>query len=67
MFFHPLDCPGFGSVRLVQTNTSNYDNGTTGVSGVLQFCNNNEWNTVCDNNLTDFDTDRFCAQFGYNS
>ena len=62
-----LECREFGDLRLQQTTTTNYANGTTGVSGILQFCEYNTWRTVCENNYTDNDVQRFCKDFGYTS
>ncbi len=62
-----VECQIFGRVRLQQTTTTNFDNGTAAVSGIIQFCEYSTWRTVCENNYTDFEADLFCKQFGYTS
>ena len=62
------ECRNYGDLRLQQTTTTNYDNGTASVSGILQFCSSyGSWRTVCENNFTDANINQFCNNLGYSS
>ena len=61
------ECRNYGDLRLQETTTTNYDNGTASVSGILQFCESSTWSTVCENNFTDTNINQFCSNFGYTS
>ena len=61
------ECNNFGDIRLVDTSVQNNDDGTTDVAGVLEFCNDGTWNTVCMDSITPNDANRLCNQYGFNS
>ncbi|XP_019854701.1 PREDICTED: uncharacterized protein LOC109583709 [Amphimedon queenslandica] len=61
------ECSTFGQVRLTDTNTVYYSNGTSGTTGNVEFCNSGTWNGVCQNDLDNSDANIFCRSFGYNN
>ena len=61
------ECSTFGQVRLTDTVTAYYNNGTSGTTGNVEFCNSGTWNGVCQNDLNNSDANIFCQRFGYNS
>ena len=65
--FSSAECQSHGQIRLTERNTVYYDNGTSGTTGNLEFCNSGRWHGVCHNNLNDSGAYLFCRQFGYNS
>ena len=62
-----IECSSFGVLRLAQFTTEYYINGTSGTTGILQFCKNGVWGTVCSESLHDEDITAFCNQLGYSS
>ena len=62
-----IECSSFGYLRLAQFTTEYYNNGTSGTTGILQFCNYGVWGTVCSESLRDEDITMFCNQLGYSS
>ena len=67
VFTSSAECQSFGQVRLTERNTVYYDNGTSCITGNLDFCTSGRWQGICHNNLNDSDAYLFCRQFGYNS
>ena len=61
------ECNYYGDIRLVDTSVQYGSNGTTEVTGVLEFCNYGTWNTVCKDSITQNDVAKFCTQYGYES
>ena len=62
-----IECLFYGDLRLVKFTTEYYNNGTSGTTGILQFCNYGVWGTVCSENLHDEDITVFCNLLGYSS
>ena len=60
-----IECSSFGVIRLAQYTTDYYNNGTSGTTGILQFCNDGEWGAVCSESLREEDITVFCNQLGY--
>ena len=61
------ECNNYGDIRLVNTTKAYNSDGTTDVTGVVEFCNDGAWNTVCEDGITPYDATQFCRQYGYTS
>ena len=61
------ECNNYGDIRLVNTTKAYNSDGTTDVTGVVEFCNDGVWNTVCEDGITPNDATRFCQEYGYTS
>lgn len=62
-----VECGNFGDIRLTEPTRDYYSNGTTGITGNAEFCNNGEWRTICSGSLNEHDADAFCRRLGYTS
>ena len=60
-----IECSDYGNLRLAQFTTEYYNNGTSGTTGILQFCNDGVWGTVCSESIREEDITVFCNQLGY--
>lgn len=61
------ECSDHGNIRLTQTTTEFYSNGTSGLIGNLQFCTGLTWTGVCGSALGGSNATIFCRQLGYAS
>ena len=67
IFVASTECSSDGQVRLTDTDTVYYNNGTSGTTGNVEYCYNGRWRGICQNNLNDSHARVFCGAFGYNS
>ena len=61
------ECNSNGDIRLVDASVQYNGDGTTDVTGVVEFCNYGTWNTVCEDSITPYDATQLCIQYGYDS
>ena len=65
-YFIHIECNSY-DIRLVDTSVQYNSDGTADVTGVVEFCNDNTWNTVCEDGITPNDATQFCREYGYDS